>query len=400
MEYKTISKVSLNTLRIGVFVVMALLTGWAVSHGDSTLSTSSFRHNLALVINALMLVEYLLVLYRGKVHVSVACLIPVCYYAVAYFDSYDAGDFAVLSLLKLMLVFLLNEDVQANIYIVYRKCIVVMAAAGIIAYVLYFLHIPGLYSIVEYYGQLGGSYINYHFAYLYQDSTILRLCGLFNEPGYLGTVIALILCIEKLDFKKKGNIILLIAGFLTISLAFYMVIILYMILQAYKKPKHMVFLLVLFFVLFFVLPNIQFSNPALMRFANRLNFANGGLTGDNRSNIYVDTALFSMIKSSAYWGFGGGYSSENFKAVSTFKTYLIDYGFLGFAIIYGPLIVRALYRSRKNVAAMCYTICFFVSVYQRPNIYTILYFLLIECGISYLLVDRNSRTNEWEMKTS
>ena len=42
---------------------------------------------------------------------------------------------------------------------------------------------------------------------------------LMNQ-GIFGTIIALILCSDKMNLKKKENIILLVAGIMTFSVAF------------------------------------------------------------------------------------------------------------------------------------------------------------------------------------
>lgn len=47
----------------------------------------------------------------------------------------------------------------------------------------------------------------------------IRFCSIFLEPGYIGTLLSFLLYVGKFDFKKRYNLILLVALVLTISLA-------------------------------------------------------------------------------------------------------------------------------------------------------------------------------------
>ena len=96
-----------------------------------------------------------------------------------------------------------------------------MSILGIIASFSFIFKLGLPYEIVPYY--FGDEYyINYYFAYLYwggSEGVVFRLCGLFNEPGYFGTVSAILLINEKLHLKRISNLLLFIAGFFTFSAA-------------------------------------------------------------------------------------------------------------------------------------------------------------------------------------
>lgn len=95
------------------------------------------------------------------------------------------------------------------------------AFLGIVAYFDFLLGLGLPHSIEEYYIQRdNANYINYTFAYLFVEFDGIRLCGLFNEPGAFGTFLALFLILDGFNYKHYGNYLLLIAGCLTLSMAF------------------------------------------------------------------------------------------------------------------------------------------------------------------------------------
>ena len=229
-------------------------------------------------------------------------------------------------------------------------------------------------------------YLNYGFAYIVALDGILRLCGLFNEPGYFGTILALVLCIEQLDLQKKENVAFLLAGCCTASVAFFLIIGLYTIMAKIHNYKYIIPLVCLFLFFFFLLPHINFSNPTIQRLIERLYFTDGQFVGDNRSDKIIDLYYYNVLGSpeKIMWGYGNGFSSILMTKTSTYKSYIINYGLIGFVLIYAPLLIESLRKSQMNKLCIFLIICFFVSIYQRPNIYTLPYFVVLFGGITYL----------------
>ena len=94
-----------------------------------------------------------------------------------------------------------------------------------------------------------------------------------------------------------------------------------------------------------------------------------------------------MSGSKALFGYGNGYlSSIGYSSgASTYKTEIINYGILGFLIIYGLPIFAANKRAQKKRTAFALIICFTISIYQRPFIYSLVYFVVLFGGIEYIL---------------
>ncbi|RGS67088.1 hypothetical protein DWX77_16760 [Blautia obeum] len=131
--------------------------------------------------------------------------------------------------------------------------------------------------------------------FLYINSTSTRVCGIFNEPGWLGTTIALIICYEKFDYKKMSNWILLVAGILTYSLAFFLIIVAGFVIRNIKEYKKWIPIIAVIIIIMFVLPNINTNNTQINLLLSRFKVSSEGLAGNNRSSVTIDTLLNNMF---------------------------------------------------------------------------------------------------------
>jgi hypothetical protein len=137
---------------------------------------------------------------------TIHVLPAIIYVCITYFDG-AAEKFNVLLLLVLCLFVLLPRQDKRDVYNIYRKFLVVTSGLGLFIYLCIMVGIPFPHRVLAYYGthSYGATYLDFYIGY----AVVNRFCGLFNEPGYLGTVIALILCIERMNLNRKGNIVLL-----------------------------------------------------------------------------------------------------------------------------------------------------------------------------------------------
>jgi hypothetical protein len=82
--------------------------------------------------------------------------------------------------------------------------------------------------------------------------------------------------------------------------------------------------------------------------------------------------------------FGKGYGfvvSSKLGNNSSYKIKLLDYGIVGCMLIWGTLLLSVLKNNFRNKEIMLYIIVFFASIYQRPNIMTLPYLVLLTGGI-------------------
>lgn len=112
---------------------------------------------------------------------------------------------------------------------------------GIVLHMLLILG-PGFPGIpIRYHESLSSLFFNYGVLlkplYAYSESVQYRFYSVFLEPGYLGTLVAFLLYANKFDFKSWNGKILLIAEFLSMSLAGYVTAFVGYII--YKYSQHM-----------------------------------------------------------------------------------------------------------------------------------------------------------------
>jgi len=156
---------------------------------------------------------------------------------------------------------LVSKELKIKTYRLFYNLFVISLIIPIIIYVLLQFGIPVPYmelqspeSIKEYYGIY---YKIYPFASQWDHMNSssyygLRMCGIYNEPGVIGTFSALLLGIEK--YKMKGdwkNKILFLAGILSFSLAFYALTVIFFLCQFISlKKKNIIIVFILLFVYF------------------------------------------------------------------------------------------------------------------------------------------------------
>lgn len=386
-------RITIDKLIVLLCVLPTITFGLAIIQRDSTLSNDFIRKFFRL-FNYLCMGGFLtLIIIKRKIFKEsiLLAIIPIVYWSICFFHAYIRPPINFLITVMIILFLLTDKNNKCSIYKVYYKFIVIMAIAGIIIYVSYYFKLPFPYDKVQYY-VLGdnASYFNYKIGYLYVSNVtgVARLCGLFNEPGYFGTIIGFCLCLEQLNFKKKENIILLVAGCFTLSLAFFLIIIIYITVYSTQNPFRLLCLILLGCICFLVLQNIEVNNETINTILTRFRInENGRLAGDNRSTPFLDREIKKMFTDRGYqllFGYGTGYSSTLARSGLSYKKYLLHYGVVGLSFIYGIPFLTACHLSKKNLPNLLFIMCFFVSLYQRPDLYMLNYFVILFGGIEYL----------------
>lgn len=82
-----------------------------------------------------------------------------------------------------------------------------------------------------------------------------RFSSIFNEPGYLGTVLGLLLIMKRMDFSDIKNKIYLVTGLFTFSGAFYVLLIYGFIVFFFKTKKVIIFSILSYALIFYILHN-------------------------------------------------------------------------------------------------------------------------------------------------
>ena len=383
-----------DKIPVACYTLMAFLTELAIAHGDTTLYPMWMRKIYVYLIFLCLVTAIIFIIPKLKQRFDATVFLPILFFYVT--TTYTClgtsfGDIytAFYNIFRLGGYLCLGYVGQIKVYKNFKLFMVVMSVLGIIAFLSYVLHLPIPYRNVDFYNDsFAASYVDYGFAFLFSEYGAVRLCGLFNEPGAFGTLLGFLLCADNYNLKDRKNIILFIAACMTFSVAFVAISILFLLLKVRKQPHVIIPIIVAGVFLIIMLVSFASDNPIVQVFIERFSFEDGLLSMDDRTNDKVDKVFQAVIGGeNFFWGYGTGYlhSTDVEDTGSTYKTVIIDYGVLGFIILYGFVILAALKKSKKNIRAINFVVCFALSIYQRPNIYTLVHFVVLFGGIQYIL---------------
>ena len=162
---------------------------------------------------------------------------------------------------------LLPISIFYNAYELLRKLFYYIS---IFAIVLWCIHTIGfdLPNIAIRREDLGGELHQTYYIYgpvisLFSDNSksLERVCGLFAEPGHFGIYLSLMMAINKFRFNHREDFIMLIAGLLTFSTAFYGIIGLGMIYKFFFLSKYNDFKIL--FPVFLIATSILVSSTSI-----------------------------------------------------------------------------------------------------------------------------------------
>lgn len=216
-----------------------------------------------------------------------------------------------------------------------------------------------------------------------------RFEGYFDEPGVIGTISATLLATKRFDLKDKYSWPILLAGLLSLSLFFYVIMLIYIIL--YGSWKSRLSLLLISSILFVILYNNEIVNSLLF---SRFELKDGGLSGDNRKLGLSESWYKSFTASSSYWfGLGNQSHIKYNSGGASYTDLIIDYGFI-FLFIYCVSFLVDAYINIKNLKLFTlFGVLFAGLLYQRPFITEMCYFYLLILPIFILRGIDNDKKN-------
>ncbi len=391
---------SILKLRGLSIAILAIVSSLAFMHSDTTLISTSVVRTLMPIPNYLATLVLIYTIFRSPKTLEFNIPLLLCvifYWLFTTFNVYGGGIiFHPLTIVILVSFSIMGPRVWTLSFRYFRYYLIITSVLGIIAYFSFVLSLGLPFQIVDYYGGNGSDnwyYAFYYFSILSVRFDGIRLCGLFNEPGYFGTFLALYLIAGKCNFKRIDNIIMLIAGFLTFSFAFFLLIIMYYIFKLFKKPQKIFIALIIICALVYVLPIIAKHNEMIAYFFERFSIEDGHFSGDNRTNDFFLPYWEKFINGGPLlFGYGLGYLNEIESGALSYKCVIIEHGYIGAALFWGTLFLSV--SKNLRTPAFIFIILFFVSIYQRPNVIAIYYLLLLMGGIIESKVPDNERINK------
>ncbi len=225
----------------------------------------------------------------------------------------------------------------------------------------YYLHAP--FGLLIHQGSAGFMY---------------RMCGIFDEAGFVGSMAALFIASGYKRVNKKWLLLLLVEGLFSLSMAFYLMMIIFCIARSFTKGavKFAVILLVLL-IGFSILMNVEFENPYINTLKSRIDLTSGILVKDNRTSSNFDIKYQDLLAGNTYEKYMGfGYNAvaldPEINASYSYKCLIYDYGILGFVLYIFVLVFTSICIG-FNKKSLPFLTVFLCSIYQRPYMFTLLF---------------------------
>ena len=215
----------------------------------------------------------------------------------------------------------------------------------------------------------------YYFLITFEKYGILlpRFCGLFDEPGVIGTICGCLLVADRFNLKDKYNIIIFLAGVLSLSLFFFVTAFAYILV--FSKVRAKIAIILIAAVLLFFFADNEFLDLYLW---DRFDFSDGKIAGDNRKMGISPTWYKSFQQSSSYyWGLGNNAHSIYNAGGCSYSDLIIDYGVLFFILYVVSFSAYAFNRLKNFKLWLAFLLAFGGVIYQRPFITFIGYFFLM-----------------------
>lgn len=389
-----------ESMTLGGFFVPTIISSWAIFQGDTTLAPPIVEKTLSLLNWICFIV--LIFNFKSKKIINTGLLLASLFFFFLRNVYTAAGlsfKFSGVLMLLLLIVFCYYNPLQLNKLIQwFRKYMIMLSIIGIIVSLDYLIGFGLPHETVEYYGlNQSAFYVNYYFSYLYMQNDGIRLCGLFNEPGYMGTILGLIIAVEGFNFKRIGNVVLLIAGFFTLSVAFFVLLFVGLIIKSLSSRKFLIGFLLSLIIAYFSVDYFDKDNVVkdYIEMQTTYDKSSNSIGGHSREDDSF-TKIYKNFNESGpiLFGYGTGYCSmHGMQKTSSIRISFVEWGYIGSLIIYGLLLLTGFYATKKNKQALLFLFCFALSLYQRPNVFSSLYYLILMGGIYHIRIKDSMKIN-------
>lgn len=306
------------------------------------------------------------------------------------------------AILPLITFFILPVNYQKWVVSVFLKIIVFLFSIGLVFYILLNLGIiPPYLTFVR--DLDGRTYYNFMFLYYTQGLdplTLLRFYSVWDEPGVVGTMCSIVLFYYRNTISRKEFIIVLIAGVLSLSLFFLVVLLPVLFFNKFRDyPLGKQFILSFLFLglVVFVyfgashLAHKTIDHPTL-KFSvyHRFKWSGALITGvqSNRDVMPGFEEAYGRFQESAgkeFWMTGKG----KFSAIKEFGSTGLSHRILIYEkgvlfVVYMAIFYFMMHRwSRKNFIFNLVSLGLLTLLFmQRPLLYGLYFVMLIYVGLS------------------
>lgn len=323
-------------------------------------------------------------------------LVLIFFLCLSIFNDEIFNGISIFSFVFFIIIFVEISNLRL-ITLYFSNIYVLIVSLGIFMYILVMsgIIIDGNYQASNHSlkTMAGFYYINYYnFLLVLKNenydflSGYIRFQSIFDEPGVIGTISGLLLISTyKIKIKIK-EVVYLITGILSLSLSFYVFLGIYLIIR--KNYRTIIILLISLLLSYLWI--VHSGNDAILDYLN-----NRISRGDNRISSCFMFNFNEYFYNNAIFGVGQNSTINTGCDVSSYLSYIYDYGVLFSAMIYISMcvffyILYLKFNIKKTSIFILWCFIFTLNLYQRPVVYDPAFIL-----ISFLFFYNTLNFNLW-----
>lgn len=286
----------------------------------------------------------------------------------------------LISNLFLLVIFFLKSDFKIKLL----DCVISVFAIGVgislLVYILVcWLSMPFPSQVLEPLNPLKETeYLQYPFLVVYNSPynfANMRFYSVFDEPGVVGTVAALLLYSNEYKLNSWKFIIIFIAGIFSFS--FFFIVMSFLCLFRKSYIKYILFFIVFSIIIYLLFKDFFIKNGELF---NSLIFsrftADGNYGGDRVSSLFNREYYEFLVSNDVFFARGSEELSKILSGGSSYKSLVYSNGVIWFIGVCLFFILNILTISQNKKIVFYSTIIFLGVLYQRPNIFDLPYFFM------------------------
>lgn len=286
-----------------------------------------------------------------------------------------------------VLILFTSKTFLYSAFMYYKKILAFFLIPSLIVYCLLLLGFNLNYDIIEPLNIIKEyNYREYFLLVVPNITSILsfRFCGLFDEPGVIGTLCIILLYLGYYNLKKWYNLVFFIAGIFSFSLFFYLLSFGYALFYLRLNLKWIAFIAVVL-IITSILINNEVADSLIYK---RIEIKNGNLSGNNRENASFEKWYEKFVGTPEYFlGLGGGVSSMKYNVGgASYKDLIVDYGIMFYLFYISGVIFTLLQAQLTLKRKLLYIAAFMGIIFQRPFICDYIYVFLM---FSFVLFYKN-----------
>lgn len=315
-----------------------------------------------------------------------------------------------------------KAEVKSACFSLFYKIFAISLIPGIIVFLLRLVGVDlphdVIYSTNELKTVIHHYYDHYWGSVIYRAGIGFSFCGMFDEPGTVGTFAGLLLAANMVNIDKQGegklkpswfDIVILIGGILSSSKAFFAILFIIILHYLLNRGHMKAFAGVLaLFISLIVLLNANINYSAIKEIQTIINnYMDTGTLALGRAHAGFDEGWKAFLHEAPSFilfghGIGTSQSVTAFAGSAEIRMLVYEIGFVG---IIGEVLWLYLTAKRSSLKhsriinpSNLLILVFFLSMYQRQNVLSANYIVLLFGGCANILLNELLQNESFQLR--